>query len=169
MKGIEACQVFILVFSKQANDSDHVYREVTKAFSSRLVVVPFRIEAVLPTSGISYYLNTVQGVSAVWEGIVYRTLSRRDEMMVARQELPGIGITQDPSRRARFDTSSSNIGRAWVQLTVSPSSRRSLRDGTVVVWVPKRFLPGYHHSVPPGRSIVTTRLYPLAYEQKLAP
>jgi TolB-like protein/Tfp pilus assembly protein PilF len=65
MRGIEGCQVFILVFSKQANDSDHVYREVTKAFSSRLIVVPFRIEAALPTSGISYYLNTVQWLDAV--------------------------------------------------------------------------------------------------------
>jgi len=86
-------------------------------------------------------------------------------MIVARQELPGIGITQDPSFWARYDTSSSNIGRAWVQLTVYPSSHRSLRDGTFVVWVPRQFLPGYHHSVPPGRSIVTNRLYPLAYEQ----
>jgi TolB-like protein/Flp pilus assembly protein TadD len=65
MRGIEGCQVFILVFSKQANDSDHVYREVAKAFSSRLIVVPFRIEAALPASGISYYLNTVQWLDAV--------------------------------------------------------------------------------------------------------
>ena len=65
MQGIEACQVFILIFSKQGNDSDHVYREVAKAFSARLVVVPFRIEAVLPNSGISYYLNTVQWLDAV--------------------------------------------------------------------------------------------------------
>jgi TolB-like protein/Tfp pilus assembly protein PilF len=65
MRGIEGCQVFILVFSKQANDSDHVYREVAKAFSSRLVVVPFRIEAALPASGLSYYLNTVQWLDAV--------------------------------------------------------------------------------------------------------
>jgi TolB-like protein/Flp pilus assembly protein TadD len=65
MRGIEGCQIFILVFSKQANDSDHVYREVAKAFSSRLVVVPFRIDAALPTSGISYYLNTVQWLDAV--------------------------------------------------------------------------------------------------------
>jgi hypothetical protein len=42
MQGIEGSQVLILVFSKHANDSDHVYREVAKAFSSRLAVVPFR-------------------------------------------------------------------------------------------------------------------------------
>ena len=54
MQGIEGCQVLILVFSEHANGSDHVYREVAKAFSSRLAVVPFRIEATSPTSGLSY-------------------------------------------------------------------------------------------------------------------
>ena len=65
MQGIEGCQVLILVFSEHANGSDHVYREVAKAFSSRLAVVPFRIEATSPTSGLSYYLNTVHWLDAV--------------------------------------------------------------------------------------------------------
>src|SRR5260370_30626280 len=60
MQGIETCQVFILIFSKQGNESDHVYREVAKAFSARLAVVPFRIEAVSPNPNLGYYLNTVQ-------------------------------------------------------------------------------------------------------------
>jgi TIR domain len=34
MQGLEACRVLILVFSEHANDSDHVEREVAKAFSS---------------------------------------------------------------------------------------------------------------------------------------
>jgi TolB-like protein len=65
MQGIESSRVLILVFSRHANDSDHVYREVAKAFSSRLAVVPFRIEAISPTSGLSYYLNTVHWLDAV--------------------------------------------------------------------------------------------------------
>jgi TolB-like protein/Tfp pilus assembly protein PilF len=65
MQGIEGSQVLILVFSKHANDSDHVYREVAKAFSSRLAVVPFRIEPVSPSSGLSYYLNTLHWLDAV--------------------------------------------------------------------------------------------------------
>ena len=65
MQGIEGSQVLILVFSKHANDSDHVYREVAKAFSARLAVVPFRIESISPTSGLGYYLNTVHWLDAV--------------------------------------------------------------------------------------------------------
>ena len=60
MQGLEACRVLILVFSEHANDSDHVQREVAKAFSSGLAVIPFRIKDVLPNQSLSYFLDTVQ-------------------------------------------------------------------------------------------------------------
>jgi hypothetical protein len=64
MEGLEACRVLILVFSEHANGSDHVLREVAKAFSSGLAVVPFRINDVLPNQSLSYFLDTVQWLDA---------------------------------------------------------------------------------------------------------
>ena len=64
MQGLDACRVLILVFSEHANDSDHVQREVAKAFSSGLAVIPFRIKDVLPTQSLSYFLDTVQWLDA---------------------------------------------------------------------------------------------------------
>ena len=64
MQGLEACGVLILVFSEHANDSDHVQREVAKAFSSGLAVIPFRIKDVLPNQSLSYFLDTVQWLDA---------------------------------------------------------------------------------------------------------
>src|SRR6266436_1283121 len=64
MQGLEACRVLILVFSEHANDSDHVQREVAKAFSSGLAVIPFRIKDVLPSQSLSYFLDTVQWLDA---------------------------------------------------------------------------------------------------------
>lgn len=40
MRGIDSCSVFVLVFSEHANDSEHVRREVAKAFSLGLDVFP---------------------------------------------------------------------------------------------------------------------------------
>jgi hypothetical protein len=65
MQGLEASRVFILVFSEHANDSDHVQREVAKAFSSGLAVIPFRIEDVFPNQSLSYFLDTVQWLDAI--------------------------------------------------------------------------------------------------------
>jgi hypothetical protein len=64
MQGLEACRIMILVFSEHANDSDHVQREVAKAFSSGLAVIPFRIKDVLPNQSLSYFLDTVQWLDA---------------------------------------------------------------------------------------------------------
>jgi hypothetical protein len=60
MQGLDACRVLILVFSEHANNSDHVQREVAKAFSSGLAVIPFRIEQALPNQSLAYFLDTVQ-------------------------------------------------------------------------------------------------------------
>jgi predicted ATPase len=64
MQGLEACRIMILVFSEHANDSDHVQREVAKACSSGLAVIPFRIKDVLPNQSLSYFLDTVQWLDA---------------------------------------------------------------------------------------------------------
>jgi hypothetical protein len=56
--------VLILVFSEHANSSDHVQREVAKAFSSGLAVIPFQTERVLPDESRAYFLDTVQWLDA---------------------------------------------------------------------------------------------------------
>ena len=65
MRGITASRVFVLVFSENANVSGHVRREVAKAFSLGLQVIPFRIEDTLPQSSLSYFLETVHWLDAV--------------------------------------------------------------------------------------------------------
>ena len=65
MQGLEACRVLILVFSEHANESDHVEREVAKAFASGLAVIPFQIKHVLPNQSLGYFLDTIQWVDAI--------------------------------------------------------------------------------------------------------
>ena len=65
MGGIEKCRAFVLVVSANANDSEHVQREVAKAFSLKLPVIPFRCEAVMPNRSLGYFLQTVQWLDAV--------------------------------------------------------------------------------------------------------
>lgn len=65
MRSITACRIFVLVFSENANGSEHVRREVAKAFSLGLQVIPFRIEDPLPQSSLSYFLETVHWLDAV--------------------------------------------------------------------------------------------------------
>ena len=56
--------MFVLVFSDSANTSDHIRREVAKAFSLGLAVIPFRTEEVAPNRSLSYFLETVHWLDA---------------------------------------------------------------------------------------------------------
>jgi serine/threonine-protein kinase len=65
IRGIDSCRVFVLVFSESANASEHVRREVAKAVSLGLAVIPFRTEEVNPSSSLSYFLGTVHWLDAI--------------------------------------------------------------------------------------------------------
>jgi len=64
LQGIASSRLFVLVFSGHANDSDHVHREVGRACSLHLPVLPFRTEAVEPRSSLGYFLQTVHWFDA---------------------------------------------------------------------------------------------------------
>jgi len=57
IQGIEGSRLFLLVMSSQSNDSPHVLREVERAGSKRIPLLPFRIENVLPSRDLEYFLG----------------------------------------------------------------------------------------------------------------
>jgi TolB-like protein/Flp pilus assembly protein TadD len=89
MRGITACRVFVLVFSENANGSGHVRREVAKAFSLGLQVIPFRIEDTLPQTSLSYFLETVHWLDAVTQPLEkhLNSLTERVKKLLANGDL----------------------------------------------------------------------------------
>jgi predicted ATPase len=100
MQGLEACRGFILVFSEHANDSDHVQREVAKAFSSGLAVIPFRIKDVFPNQGLSYFLDTVQWLDASAPPLQKHlgTLSERVKKLLVGETMRTLSQTVGPGK-----------------------------------------------------------------------
>jgi TolB-like protein len=64
IRGIAECRILVLVFSAHANDSEHVGREVARAFSMGLAVIPIRVETVAPRESLAYFLATVHWLDA---------------------------------------------------------------------------------------------------------
>ena len=54
---ISAARVMVLVFSASSNDSPQVRREVERAVHKGLRILPFRIEDVLPSRSLEYFLS----------------------------------------------------------------------------------------------------------------
>ena len=63
---IEASRAFVLIFSRQANNSTQIAREVERAVNRGLPIIPLRIEDVVPSRSIAYYLGAVHWLDALY-------------------------------------------------------------------------------------------------------
>jgi hypothetical protein len=64
MDAISSARVMILVFSASSNDSPQVRREVERAVHKQLAILPFRIENVLPSKSLEFFLSTQHWMDA---------------------------------------------------------------------------------------------------------
>jgi PknH-like extracellular domain/TIR domain len=62
---IQGAQIMLLVFSQHANQSPQVQREVERAASSGKVILPLRVDDVLPEAALAYYLGTPHWLDAI--------------------------------------------------------------------------------------------------------
>jgi hypothetical protein len=62
---IDHCRLLVLIFSSQANISNQIHREVERAVSKGIPIIPLRIEDVLPTSSMEYFLGSIHWLDAL--------------------------------------------------------------------------------------------------------
>jgi hypothetical protein len=65
VQGISEARMMVVVLSNNANLSRHVAKEVERAVSKGLPVIPFRIEEVLPTKDLEYFLSAEHWLDAI--------------------------------------------------------------------------------------------------------
>ena len=61
---ISNARVMILVFSGNSNDSPQVRREVERAVHKNVSILPFRIESVVPSKSLEYFLSSQHWMDA---------------------------------------------------------------------------------------------------------
>ena len=65
INAIDQSQVMAMVLSSQSNLSRHVVKEVERAVSKGLAVIPFRIEDIVPTKDLEYFLSAEHWLDAI--------------------------------------------------------------------------------------------------------
>jgi hypothetical protein len=65
IEAIESARIMMLVFSSNANTSQQIPREVERAVSKGLPIIPFRIEDVVPSRNLEYFLSTPHWLDAM--------------------------------------------------------------------------------------------------------
>jgi hypothetical protein len=92
VEAIHSAQVFVLVFSAASNSSNQVEREVDRAVSCGLPVLPLRVEDVMPCDWLEYYLAGQHWLDALTPPLEDH-LGRLSEAISI--------LLQPPARRAR--------------------------------------------------------------------
>lgn len=65
VEAIERSRLMVLIFSKEANASQHIKREVERAVDANLPIIPMRIENVSPSKGLSYFISSPHWLDAM--------------------------------------------------------------------------------------------------------
>jgi hypothetical protein len=107
---IEECRIMVLVFTANANASPQIRREVERAVSHGVAVLPVRIEDVLPGKGLEYFIGNVHWLDALkppldshlknLAGTIKILLARTEPPTVAQAPPPGPVPSAEPPRVA---------------------------------------------------------------------
>jgi hypothetical protein len=144
---IHASRIVVLLLSARANDSQTVMRELERAVSGGLPIVPLRLEPVTPSGELTYYLTDAHWLDAITPPLEQHVHDLADsiKVLLARADAdrrtmaeadtgaqPGPGWFQDPLGRhehrywngARWTAQVSDGGRIGADpAVVEPSGR----------------------------------------------
>lgn len=65
IRAIEESRIMVFIFSSHSNSSPHIIRELTKAVSSGVIIIPFRIEDILPSKAMEYLISAPHWLDAI--------------------------------------------------------------------------------------------------------
>ena len=65
MEALDSCKALVLIFSGRANESPHIRREVERAVSRGIPLIPVRVEDIEPSAALKYFVGSVHWLDAL--------------------------------------------------------------------------------------------------------
>jgi hypothetical protein len=65
IEALESCKALVLIFSGRANESPHIRREVERAVSRGIPLIPVRIENIEPNAALKFFVSSVHWLDAL--------------------------------------------------------------------------------------------------------
>jgi len=102
---IRGCRIMILVFSSKSNTSPHIPKEIERAVSAGVAVIPFRIEDVRPGKSLDYFIGSVHWLDALTRPLEQhldrlvqnvQTLLSRDAPVIERRNSSPTAVLASP-------------------------------------------------------------------------
>jgi hypothetical protein len=89
----------VLVFSAHANESPHIPKEIERAVSHGVPIIPLRVEAVMPGKALDYFISSVHWLDAITPPLEshLESLANTVLTLISRE---GIQVTPPPAPQA---------------------------------------------------------------------
>lgn len=102
---IAGCQVMVLIFSAQANQSPQVKKEVERAVSKAIPIIPFRIEDVIPNKTLEYFISAPHWLDAITTPLERHisSLAKILHVMLDKNQIQTDGISNNQDRALQDD------------------------------------------------------------------
>ncbi len=115
-RAIQQSKAFVLIFSEHSNNSEQVLREVQLAANSRLHIVQFRIDAVIPNDDLEYYLSGPHWLDALTPPLE----DHLERLQSSMKALLGLAPTGEKGKVAVTDPAKTATGFEAVRPTRPP-------------------------------------------------
>ncbi len=113
VEAIAASRALVLVFSASANRSGHVVNEVDAAIRKGVIVVPFRIENVMPDGAMEFHLRTRHWLDALTPDLAHHVA----ELVTTTKSL--LGAAAGPAPQTEFGVPAAKKSGPLVESTDS--------------------------------------------------
>jgi hypothetical protein len=119
VEAITQSRIMVLLFSSRSNHSPHVKREVERAVSRGIPILPFRIEDVPLSPSLEYFIGTVHWLDALTPPLEkhLQHLAETVRLLLSRVEKPGgVAVVPEATKRAPTAETTMDKGLHWPML-----------------------------------------------------
>jgi TIR domain len=97
---IESSRIMILIFSRSADASSQIKREVERAVNKGVYIIPFRVDDIPPTKSLEYFISTSQWMDAFSPPLERHldNLAKTVTAVLKRPPLPAVNGPAQPER-----------------------------------------------------------------------
>ncbi|MGH7984350.1 MAG: TIR domain-containing protein [Candidatus Udaeobacter sp.] len=97
---IESSRIMILIFSRSADASSQIKREVERAVNKGVYIIPFRVDDIPPTKSLEYFISTSQWMDAFSPPLERHldNLAKTVKAVLKTSPLPAANVPAQPEK-----------------------------------------------------------------------
>lgn len=133
IQAIDESRIMVLIFSRNSNESRHVMREAERAVSKGLPIIPFRIDDVLPSKHMEYFLSATHWLDALTpplEEHIQKLVNTVRQLMVTLDNVPTYVPPRDQAPATAAAPAGSTLAEPQAPSPVVPPPTQSPLQST---------------------------------------